>query len=87
MDGPTRGLDTREIKALSPEEIAALEAGLGFSQALPAELNGYPGPRHVIDLAADLELTPAQQAAVEALFSRDAGRSDRGRTCNSHRRG
>lgn len=65
---PYGGLEAREIKALSPEEIAALEAGLGFSQALPAELNGYPGPRHVIDLALELDLTPAQRAAVETLF-------------------
>jgi hypothetical protein len=67
------GLEAREIKALSPEEIAALEAGLGFSQALPAELNGFPGPRHVIDLAADLDLAPAQRAAVETLFSEMQG--------------
>jgi Spy/CpxP family protein refolding chaperone len=66
---PYEGLEAREIKALSPEEIAALEAGLGFSQALPAELNGYPGPRHVIDLAHELDLTPAQRAAVEEMFA------------------
>jgi Spy/CpxP family protein refolding chaperone len=68
MEQPYEGLEAREIKALSPEEIAALETGLGFSQALPAELNGYPGPRHVIDLAGDLNLTPSQRTAVEALF-------------------
>lgn len=65
---PYAGLEARAIKALSPEEIAALEAGQGFSQALAAELNGYPGPRHVIDLADDLALTPDQAAAVQALF-------------------
>jgi hypothetical protein len=65
---PYAGLEAREIKALSAEEIAALEGGLGFSQALAAELNSYPGPRHVLDLAEDLALTPQQKSAVEALF-------------------
>ena len=65
---PYAGLEARAIKALPPEEIAALEAGQGYSQALAAELNGYPGPRHVIDLADALALTPDQMAAVEALF-------------------
>lgn len=65
---PYEGLEARDIKALSTEEIAALEAGLGFSQALSAELNGFPGPRHVIDLAGGLDLSPTQRAAAEALF-------------------
>lgn len=68
VEQPYRGWESREIKALSPEEIAALEAGRGFSQALAAELNGFPGPRHVIDLAGDLDLTPGQRASVEMLF-------------------
>jgi Spy/CpxP family protein refolding chaperone len=39
---------------------------MGF--ALPAELNGYPGPRHVLDLADDLELTDEQLTEIQALF-------------------
>lgn len=65
---PYAGYQARDIKALSPDEIAALESGAGFSQALAAELNGFPGPRHVIDLAMDLNLTPAQREAVTALY-------------------
>ncbi len=37
--------------------------------ALPAELNGYPGPRHVIDLAEDLELSPEQNTQIQTLFN------------------
>lgn len=66
---PYAGLEQRSIKALSPERIAALESGAGAGYALAAELNGYPGPRHVLDLANELELTPAQRATTEALFS------------------
>lgn len=66
---PYAGLEKRSIKALSPERIAALEAGAGAGYALAAELNGYPGPRHVLDLADALKLTPGQRAKTAALFS------------------
>jgi Spy/CpxP family protein refolding chaperone len=36
--------------------------------ALSAELNGYPGPRHVLDLAGELGLTTEQQAQAQRLF-------------------
>lgn len=65
---PYAGLDSREIKALSPEEIADLAAGRGMGLALAAELNGYPGPRHVLDLAQELQLTGEQQQQTNALF-------------------
>ena len=68
VEQPYQGLESRDIKALSPEEIAALEAGQGFSQALSAELNGFPGPRHVINLAGELDLTAEQRVSVDALF-------------------
>jgi Spy/CpxP family protein refolding chaperone len=65
---PYADLDSREIKALSPEEIADLAAGRGMGLALAAELNGYPGPRHVLDLAQELQLTAEQQEKTNALF-------------------
>ena len=65
---PYAGLESREIKALSPEEIADLAAGRGMGLALAAELNGYPGPRHVLDLAQELQLTVEQQRETKALF-------------------
>jgi Spy/CpxP family protein refolding chaperone len=37
--------------------------------ALAAELNGYPGPAHVIELADSLGLTPAQRSKVDTLFA------------------
>jgi Spy/CpxP family protein refolding chaperone len=65
---PYAGQETREIKALSPEEVADLNAGRGMGLALAAELNGYPGPRHVLDLADELQLTAEQQRRTGALF-------------------
>ena len=47
---PYAGMQDREIKALSAEERAALLEGQGMGLALAAELNGYPGPVHVLEL-------------------------------------
>jgi hypothetical protein len=62
------GMQERRIKALSDQQIADLQAGRGMGFALPAELNGYPGPTHVLELADKLELAPDQRASVQALF-------------------
>lgn len=56
------------LRALSPERVEALRLGRGAGYALAAELNGYPGPRHVLDLAAGLDLSAAQKAAAQRLF-------------------
>ena len=66
---PYAGLEKREIKALSEEQISDLRAGRGMSLALPAELNGYPGPLHALELAGPLALTPEQRARTEMLFT------------------
>ena len=36
--------------------------------ALAGELNGYPGPKHVLELAKELNLTEAQRARTRQLF-------------------
>jgi Spy/CpxP family protein refolding chaperone len=65
---PYAGLLAREIRALAPEEIASLLAGEGMGFALAAELNGIPGPLHVLELAEELALTSEQRGQIEALF-------------------
>jgi Spy/CpxP family protein refolding chaperone len=67
---PYAGLQDRAIKALSDQQIADLKNGRGMGLALAAELNGYPGPLHVIELRRELALTDAQLVRVEALFQR-----------------
>ena len=62
---PYAGMQTRQIKALSDQQIADLKSGRGMGLALAAELNGYPGPAHVLE---QLELTPDQHAKVQSLF-------------------
>jgi hypothetical protein len=65
---PYAGLQGRLVKALSDEQIADLKAGRGMGLALAAELNGYPGPAHVLELAQPLGLSEDQRAKVTALF-------------------
>ncbi len=65
---PYAGMQTRQIKALSEQQIADLGAGRGMGLALAAELNGYPGPSHVLELADRLDLTADQRASIKALF-------------------
>jgi len=52
------------------QERAALERGEGFGMALVADRNGYPGPRHILDLKDELQLSSAQTEKVQALFER-----------------
>ena len=77
---PYAGEEQRRIKSLSPERMEGLEAGLGLGYAKVAELNGYPGPRHVLDLADELSLSERQRARTQALFeSMQARASELGR--------
>jgi Spy/CpxP family protein refolding chaperone len=61
------GQQLRDIKALSGEDIAALRSGDGMGLAKAAELNGYPGPRHVLALLRELRLSDTQTAQVTAI--------------------
>lgn len=65
---PYAGLEQRSVKALSPEQIASYAEGRGMALALAAELNGYPGPMHVLELQEALELTATQRQSTEAVF-------------------
>jgi Spy/CpxP family protein refolding chaperone len=64
---PYAGQEQRSIKALSEEEIRDLREGRGMGLAKAAELNSYPGPLHVLQLADQLELSDAQRMATESL--------------------
>ena len=66
--GPYAGMQARDIKALSQEQASDLRAGRGMGLALAAELNGYPGPAHVLELADKLELSLDQRNRMQALF-------------------
>lgn len=65
---PYTSQQDRSIKALSSERIAGLQAGRGLGYAKAAELNGFPGPKHVLELAEELALSDDQRARTRALF-------------------
>ena len=65
---PYAGMQMRSIKALSEQQVADLSAGRGMGLALAADLNGYPGPVHVLELADKLNLSPDQRASIQRLF-------------------
>lgn len=66
---PYAPLQDRAVRTLSESQIADLRAGRGMGLALPAELNGYPGPTHTLDNADALALTADQRTRTMALFA------------------
>jgi Spy/CpxP family protein refolding chaperone len=62
------GLETREIKTLSETDLEELRRGAGWGLALAAELNGIPGPAHLLELQDELGLSADQMSAIEAIF-------------------
>src|SRR6266513_2757863 len=65
---PYAGMQQRPVKALSDQQLADLQAGRGMGLALAGELNGYPGPSHVLELADQLDLSSDQRTRVQGLF-------------------
>ncbi|MGF1476753.1 MAG: periplasmic heavy metal sensor [Geminicoccaceae bacterium] len=64
---PYRGQQDRAIKAMDVERLDGLRNGAGLGYAKPAELNGWPGPLHALELADELGLSDRQRQALSAL--------------------
>jgi hypothetical protein len=68
---PYSGQEIRDIKSLSDNDVQSLQNGTGEAFggiAKLAELNGYPGPRHVLDIAQELQLTDGQRMEIELIY-------------------
>ena len=65
---PYAGMQNRDIKSLSEQQVSDLKAGRGMGLALAAELNGYPGPSHLLELADQLNLSADQRLALKKMF-------------------
>jgi Spy/CpxP family protein refolding chaperone len=65
---PYVGQESRDIKSLASQDVADYLSGKGMGLAKAAELNGYAGPAHVLELASQLALTSEQRARTQALF-------------------
>ena len=62
LSSPIRGLSTREVDDLLNGR------GAGFARM--AEMNDYPGPRHVLDLKEQLNLSAKQTQQVQVAFEK-----------------
>jgi hypothetical protein len=67
---PYAGQEEREIKSLSMETIQGYLAGEGMGLAKAAELNHYPGPKHVLGLSGELDLSKEQLSKTEEIFNK-----------------
>ena len=67
---PYAGLETRAVKSLSPEDIAEIKEGGGWGLAKAAELNGLPGPLHLLELKDEIALTLEQVEAITSIYER-----------------
>ena len=65
---PYAGQETRSIKSLSAEDLAELRQGGGWGLAMAAELNGMPGPAHLLELKDRIPLSTGQVAAITTIF-------------------
>ncbi len=73
QESPYAGQQGRTIKALSAEEVRSYLSGEGMGFAKAAELNHYPGPKHVLAMAKDLKLSPEQEQRTRQIFARMQG--------------
>lgn len=66
---PYAGQEKRVIKSLSESDIEQLQNGKGWGLAKAAELNGMPGPAHLLEMADEIHLTPVQREKIQQLFN------------------
>jgi hypothetical protein len=62
------GEEKREIKSLSATDIEELQNGKGWGLAKAAELNGVPGPAHLLEMKEEIDLNAEQIRAIEDIY-------------------
>ncbi len=68
LASPYAGQEDRAIKALSADDVEGYLTGQGMGLAKAAELNHYPGPKHVLALADELGLDEGQRRRAQRFF-------------------
>jgi len=69
QQSPYQDFEEREIKSLSQMQVEGYLEGRGMGLALAAELNNYPGPKHVLELSDSLYIIAGQKKQIEAIFN------------------
>ena len=64
------GEEKREIKSLSATDIEELQNGKGWGLAKAAELNGVPGPVHILEMKEEINLSAEQIQAIEDIYEK-----------------
>lgn len=62
------GQENRAIKSLSPDDILELRRGGGWGLAKVAELNGLPGPTHLLEMKDDIHFSKSQLVAITEVY-------------------
>ena len=70
VPSPYAGEESRAVKSLSADDVAELRRGGGWGLAKAAELNGMPGPFHLLELKDEIPLTREQVTAITAIYER-----------------
>lgn len=68
---PYAGQQKRDLKAFPPEVIKQLKEGSGmpfYGMAKPAELNSYPGPKHILQVKEKLGFSDKQEKQIQQIF-------------------
>ncbi len=63
------GQEQQKIKSLTPSDIEELQRGGGWGLARAAELNGVPGPAHLLELKDKIPLTVDQIEQITEIYS------------------
>ncbi len=63
------GQEHRKIKSLSPDDIKELKTGGGWGLAKAAELNGVPGPAHILEMGKKINLTDEQKRKIQKIYN------------------
>lgn len=61
------GLESSEVRSFTQQELDDLRSAAGMGLARPAELNRYPGPKHVLEMATTLGLDESQRTRIDAV--------------------
>lgn len=69
LRSPYTGEEQRAIKSLSQSDIEELRLGKGWGLAKAAELNGIPGPSHLLEMSEKIELSDDQHTKIKAVFT------------------
>ncbi len=64
------GEEKRKIKSLSDTDIEELKNGKGWGLAKAAELNGVPGPIHLLEMKEEIDLSAEQIRAIEEIYKK-----------------